>query len=67
MQVKELHEAFEKMDSEGVGKGTLKAERFTRAQSQETEAGVELDETDAAPEGGKHGHPTLKCFQLTHW
>jgi cytoskeleton-associated protein 5 len=37
VQVKELKEAFEKMDAEGNGKGTLKPERMTRAQARELE------------------------------
>lgn len=41
VQVKELKESFEKMDGEGRGKGSLKPERFTRAQAREMEAGVE--------------------------
>lgn len=39
VQIKELKESFEKMDSEGTGKGTLKPERFTRATAREMEAG----------------------------
>jgi cytoskeleton-associated protein 5 len=38
VQVKELHEAFEVMDRDGVGKGTFKPERLTRAQQQQSQA-----------------------------
>ncbi|KAH8117420.1 microtubule associated protein [Phellopilus nigrolimitatus] len=44
VQVKELKESFDKMDSEGQGKGTLKVERFTRAQAREMESGVDVEE-----------------------
>ncbi|KIK59888.1 hypothetical protein GYMLUDRAFT_97590 [Collybiopsis luxurians FD-317 M1] len=44
VQVKELKEAFDNMEKEGKGKGTLKSERLTRAQAREAEA---------APEGGE--------------
>ncbi|KAI6039042.1 microtubule associated protein [Pisolithus marmoratus] len=55
VQVKELQEAFETMEKEGNGKGSLKAERFTRehqresdtnAASEETPEGVPTEETD---------------------
>ena len=51
VQVKELKESFEKMDSEERGKGTLKAERFTRAQAREMEAGGGGEEEEVAQEG----------------
>ncbi|KAF9005621.1 microtubule associated protein [Cyathus striatus] len=44
VQVKELKEAFDTMDKEGKGKGTLKPERLTRAQARTAE---EVDETGA--------------------
>ncbi|KAI5124542.1 hypothetical protein M0805_003064 [Coniferiporia weirii] len=44
VQVKELKESFEKMDSEGRGKGTFKAERYTRAQAREMEAGTGVED-----------------------
>ncbi|TDL27444.1 microtubule associated protein [Rickenella mellea] len=47
VQMKELHEAFEKMDNNGHGKGTLKPERFTRAQAREIEVSGDIAE---APE-----------------
>lgn len=52
VQVKELHEAFEKMDSDGCGKGTLKPERFTRARAREIEDGNTIEREDAPK--GKH-------------
>lgn len=54
VQVKELHEAFEKMDGEGHGKGSLKPERFTRAQAREMEAGGGGEEVDAPEEGASY-------------
>ncbi|KAJ3744640.1 microtubule associated protein [Lentinula detonsa] len=41
VQVKELKEAFENMEKEGKGKGTLKPERLTRTQAREAEAAAE--------------------------
>lgn len=40
VQVKELKEAFESMEAEGKGKGTIKQERMTRAQAREVETQV---------------------------
>lgn len=37
VQVKELHEAFDALDKEGKGKGSLKPERFTRQQARDME------------------------------
>ncbi|KAL1735292.1 armadillo-type protein [Schizophyllum commune] len=48
VQVKELHEAFEALEKDGKGKGTLKPERMTRAQAREAEAAAEAGEE--APE-----------------
>lgn len=48
VQVKELQEAFEVMEKEGNGKGSLKAERFTREHQRESDANVASDES---PEG----------------
>ncbi|KAK2466947.1 hypothetical protein APHAL10511_001205 [Amanita phalloides] len=44
VQIKELKEAFEAMEKEGKGKGSVKPERFTRAQAREIE--------NVAQEGG---------------
>lgn len=44
MQVKELKEAFEGMEKEGKGKGSLKPERLTRSQSRDAEAGGGAEE-----------------------
>jgi cytoskeleton-associated protein 5 len=41
IQVSELKEAFEAMEKEGRGKGTLKPERLTRAQAAEAAAVAE--------------------------
>ncbi|KAL4248146.1 CLASP family protein [Abortiporus biennis] len=58
VQVKELKEAFENMEKEGKGKGTLKPERLTRAAAREAEAreaarggedGEDAPEEEAAP------------------
>lgn len=57
VQVKELKEAFEKMDQEGKGKGTFKADRLTRSQAREMEAGLGADEADAAEEGASNERP----------
>lgn len=56
VQVKELKESFEKMDSEGRGKGTFKAERYTRAQAREMEAGTGVE--DEAIQEGMCSMPT---------
>ncbi|TCD69723.1 stu2 protein [Steccherinum ochraceum] len=54
VQVKELKEAFEGMDADGKGKGTLKPERLTRTAAREAEAkaaaGDEEDGDAPAPE-----------------
>ncbi|THH06772.1 hypothetical protein EW145_g3859 [Phellinidium pouzarii] len=47
VQVKELKESFEAMDSEGKGKGTFKAERYTRAQAREIDSGTGVEEDGA--------------------
>ncbi|KAF7778753.1 hypothetical protein Agabi119p4_3098 [Agaricus bisporus var. burnettii] len=44
VQVKELKEAFENMESQNQGKGTAKPERLTRAQAREAEAQIESSE-----------------------
>ena len=57
VQVKELQEAFEGMEKEGKGKGTLKAERSTKEHQREAEAkadaGVGGDDADAGAAEGK--------------
>lgn len=50
VQVKELKEAFESMEAEGKGKGTLKPERLTRSQAREAEANVGQEEDDVGAE-----------------
>ncbi|KAF8636528.1 hypothetical protein AX17_003341 [Amanita inopinata Kibby_2008] len=47
VQVKELKEAFEAMEKDGKGKGSIKPERVTRAHAREMEASAENDTTDA--------------------
>lgn len=55
VQVKELKEAFEGLESDGKGKGTLKPERLTRQAAREAEsqaaAGDEEDGAEASPNG----------------
>lgn len=51
MQVKELKESFEKLDAEGQGKGSFKAQRFTRAQARENEARGGAEEEDPPEDG----------------
>ncbi|KAI0374798.1 ARM repeat-containing protein [Pilatotrama ljubarskyi] len=50
VQVKELKEAFEELEKEGKGRGSLKPERLTRAGAREAEAAAEAG--DDAEEGG---------------
>ncbi|KAJ3780414.1 armadillo-type protein [Lentinula aff. detonsa] len=53
--VKELKQAFENMEKEGKGKGTLKPQRLTRAQAREAEAAAENGgdgEHEQAPDAG---------------
>lgn len=55
VQVKELKEAFESMEKEGKGRGTLKPERLTRAaarEAEEREAAGGEDDAEAPPEEG---------------
>ena len=55
VQVKELKEAFEALEKDGKGKGTLKPERLTRAAAREAEAREANggDESVVADEEGK--------------
>lgn len=46
VQVKELKEAFDGMEKDGKGKGSLKPERLTRAQAREAEAAAANGEED---------------------
>ncbi|KAF9246549.1 hypothetical protein BU15DRAFT_85302 [Melanogaster broomeanus] len=52
VQVKELQEAFEGMEKEGRGKGTLKAERLTREQQREAEANADAGVSEEVADGG---------------
>jgi hypothetical protein len=65
VQVKELKESFDAMESEGKGKGTLKPERLTRQQAREVEARGDAEEVVAAdgePEGGGQVLITLSAM-----
>ncbi|KAJ7774661.1 microtubule associated protein [Mycena maculata] len=55
VQVKELKEAFDAMESGGTGKGTLKPERLTRAHAREVEAAGDGEE--AAVESEEEAAP----------
>ena len=50
VQVKESNESFEKLHADGQGKGTFKAQRYTKAAAREMEAGGDAAE-DEVPEG----------------
>ena len=54
VQVKELKEAFEELEKEGKGRGSLKPERMTRAGAREAEAAAE------AGEEGEEGAPPVE-------
>lgn len=56
VQVKELKEAFDAMEGEGRGRGTLKAERLTRAQAREKESNfdAEVEDEGNQEEGAMH-------------
>ena len=59
VQVKELKEAFEGLEKEGKGKGSIKPERLTKQQAREAEAQGDAgdDAADDAPaEGTGHVH-----------
>jgi cytoskeleton-associated protein 5 len=53
VQVKELKESFEIMETEGKGKGSLKPARLTRAQAREVEESPENVESAGDQEEGK--------------
>lgn len=46
VQIKELKEAFDNMEKEGRGKGTVKPERLTRAQAREASQVANSDEQE---------------------
>ena len=52
VQVKELKEAWDGMEKEGRGKGTLKPERMTRQQARNAEQNAAAGDGDAAAEEG---------------
>jgi hypothetical protein len=57
VQVKELKEAFEGMEKDGKGKGSLKPERHTRQQSREV---VEIDDNADIDDGrGQEGNSSF--------
>ena len=69
VQVKELKEAFEAMEKEGKGKGSLKPERMTRAGARDAEANEAAgggDGGDAAPVEGTHMRLLLVPFAHGH-
>ena len=53
VQVKELKEAFENMEKEGKGRGSVKPERLTRAGARDAEANeaAGVEDAEAPPEG----------------
>ncbi|KAG6850238.1 hypothetical protein H0H93_016085 [Arthromyces matolae] len=53
VQMKELKEAFDVMDRDGKGKGTLKPERFTRQQAREAESRANDNDGSADTPGGE--------------
>ncbi|GBE82318.1 hypothetical protein SCP_0407020 [Sparassis crispa] len=59
VQVKELKEAFEVMEKDGKGKGSLKPERMTRAAAREAEAGGGDEEEAAAEEESAPPDPRM--------
>lgn len=63
VQVKELKEAFEGLERDGKGKGTIKAERLTRALAREAELHADDGEeaVEEAPEGEVHPSWSLGC------
>lgn len=66
MQVKELKEAFEGMEKDGKGKGSLKAERLTRAQAREAEMAGGDDGSGAPVTSEPEGQYWYSaCVQLT--
>ena len=63
VQVKELHEAFEALEKDGKGKGTLKPERMTRQGAREAEAAADAGVDDTPPEEGA-SHAQLGACSL---
>lgn len=49
VQIKELKEAFETMEKEGKGKGSIKPERYTRAQAHDMENATQEGTSDTGP------------------
>jgi cytoskeleton-associated protein 5 len=50
VQVKEINDAFENMDKEGIGKGSLKPERETREQQRKgPEESTDLNAVESSP------------------
>lgn len=71
VQVKELKEAFENMEKEGKGRGSLKPERLTRVaarEAEEREAAGGDDDGEAPPEEGKQfsSYYNLKSQTFRH-
>lgn len=51
VQVKELKDAFDAMEKDGKGKGSIKQDRMTRSQAREAEKAAESGEVEASGEG----------------
>lgn len=65
VQVKELKEAFEQMEKDGKGRGSLKPERLTRAAAREAEAAEaagEGDEGEDPPAEGVFTTTLSSCY-----
>ncbi|KAG5643475.1 hypothetical protein DXG03_000863 [Asterophora parasitica] len=59
VQVKELKEVFEKMETEGNGKGKVKPERLTRQQAREAETVDEAEERGDSDDAAKEAEEVL--------
>jgi len=62
VQVKELKEAWESMEKEGRGKGTLKPERMTRQQARDAEQNTAGGEDVGGDAGVEEGASTLEVI-----
>lgn len=65
VQVKELKEAFEVLEKDGKGKGSLKPERMTRAQAREVEAAGDQGDGGDAPGEEEAGETLLSHLVKT--
>lgn len=64
VQVKELKEAFEGLEKDGKGKGSVKPERLTRAQARDAEAQAATAEDDGGEDapGDAGKYIVFACF-----